>query len=39
LAALAEAVRELSGVIAIESEAGKGTRWMLTFPRAFAVSP
>jgi chemotaxis protein histidine kinase CheA len=37
LAAVADAVRELSGVIAIESEANKGTRWVLTFPMAFAA--
>jgi two-component system chemotaxis sensor kinase CheA len=32
LAVLAEAVRELSGSLAVESDAGRGTRWLLTFP-------
>jgi two-component system chemotaxis sensor kinase CheA len=32
LAALAHAVAELGGNVAVESELGRGTRWMLTFP-------
>lgn len=32
MAAVAYAVRELAGVIAVESEAQHGTRWVLTFP-------
>ena len=32
LAAVAQAVRELSGAISLESDAGVGTRWVLTFP-------
>lgn len=34
LAAVAQAVRELSGAVSIESDAGKGTRWLFTFPSA-----
>jgi two-component system chemotaxis sensor kinase CheA len=34
LAAVAEAVRGLSGAISIESDAGTGTRWVFTFPPA-----
>jgi len=34
LAALAVVVRERSGLIELESEAGQGTSWVLTFPRA-----
>jgi two-component system chemotaxis sensor kinase CheA len=32
LTVLADAVRELSGRLRVESEAGRGTRWLLTFP-------
>lgn len=32
LALLADAVRELSGTLTVESQAGRGTRWLLTFP-------
>ena len=32
LAALAKAVRDLSGRISVEAELGRGTRWTLTFP-------
>lgn len=38
LAAVAEAVRELSGVISLESEAGRGTHWAFTFPQAIVAS-
>ncbi|MEO6601640.1 MAG: ATP-binding protein [Polyangiaceae bacterium] len=34
MAAVAYAVRELSGVVAVESEARHGTCWVLTFPLA-----
>lgn len=33
LAAVAHAVRELSGVVSIESITDQGTRWVLTFPK------
>jgi two-component system chemotaxis sensor kinase CheA len=32
LAVLADAVRELSGSLTVESQVGRGTRWLLTFP-------
>jgi len=34
MAAVAEVVGGLSGAIAIESDAGRGTRWVFTFPQA-----
>jgi HPt (histidine-containing phosphotransfer) domain-containing protein len=37
LAAVAYAVRELSGAVSIESDAKQGTSWVLTFPFAFAA--
>jgi two-component system chemotaxis sensor kinase CheA len=36
LAAVAEAVRALSGAISLESDAGSGTRWVFTFPQVVA---
>jgi chemotaxis protein histidine kinase CheA len=32
LAALASAVSQLGGTLAVDSEAGRGTRWTLSFP-------
>lgn len=32
LTVLADIVRELSGTLSVESEVGRGTRWLLTFP-------
>jgi len=37
LAALAKTVAELSGKISVETELGRGTRWILTFPNADAA--
>jgi len=34
MAAVAEAVRELSGAISVESDTGRGTQWVFTFPQA-----
>jgi len=39
LSALAAVVRDLAGGIAMESDTGRGTSWVLTFPRAFAAAP